>query len=974
MSFQTVKAKLIIGFGVILLISAIAGVLSLTNMSGMNDRAKHIVQESVVKVGQAQTAKQYLALILEAEKKILLVNQDATKSILAEQLSKDVAALDDLLLEMQGLSPQAEDVETAAAESEQDAAAKQDSYGEIAEASVENISEELAQLQSLSAVWQEYKQLNQQVVAFSLLNSNVKAQALSRDGSRRAYDALQVLLGDAIRLAEEQREISTGDLGNAQDNLKLALGLQSTFTDLATKYRDKLSSPKAFKLKSLLGELKRVNRKVAYLKQSKNNMTMFVNNIDKVWTQLYSDAQQAEDAKAFLTANIKTFDKLNKMARQLTNSNSGAVASGNNAQKQSDERLLVLNRIRRNVMEALLNERALVASEAVFEMEYAVDNVELIELDVYDDLDLLKTMISFDAVQAMTEAFESYLEMFAQVAEINMENGNVNAFNLVQLKGEALAQQAVDIVDQLIVLESEAMQVEVQASESAYVSGRTLVILLLLGSLLVGVWLAVSLVRSLNTGLSRLVGTAQQVQSSGNFALRTELQRQDELGQVAQAFDSLLAELQTAIDQANRVLAAVAAGDFSERIEVDFKGDLATLKEGVNSSAGSVNYTMQALHQVMSALSEFDFSARMSDRVSGDVKQQVDGSMVAMQTAVAEIQRVMQQVSEGDFESRIESDLAGEMGELKGSINFSLDQLQEAINETSKVMGHQAEGDLAARMEGEYQGTLADLKTSLNHSSANLSDTLSSVSATSNSVALMADNMAQASDDISERIQAQASSLEETAASMEELTSTVVENAEHAVQAQKLTEEAVDTSKATNRIVEQAVDAMAKVSESSQQMAEIIELIDAIAFQTNLLALNASVEAARAGEQGRGFAVVAAEVRTLAQKTADASKDIKELIEVNQERIERGSSFVGQSGEAMEQINQSMAEVAEFVESIARASTEQRSSIQQVSEAVNSMDNLTQQNAASVDQAADTSKLLNQEAQQLQQQVGQFKL
>ena len=977
MSFQTVKAKLILGFGVILLLSTVAGVLSLTNMSNMNERAKHIVHESVAKVGQAQTAKQYLSLILEAEKKILLVNKDETKAILAKQLSTDVAALDTLLLDMQGLSVAAEPEHHSEANQEQALEAKvEEAATAEPEIAVNDlaVSEEMAQLQSLAAVWQEYKQLNQQIVAFSLLNSNVKAQALSRDGSRRAYDALQVLLGDAIRLAEEQREMSSGGLGNAQDNLKLALGLQAVFSDLSVKYRDKLSSPKAYKLKSLQSELKRVNRKVDNLKQSENNMTMFVNNIGKVWDKLYKQVQEAEDAKAFLSANLSVFDKLNKMSRQLANSNAGSVSSGNNAQKQSDERLLVLNRIRRNVMEALLNERALVASEAVFEMEYAVDNVELIELDVYDDLDLLKTMISFDTVAAMSEAFDAYLETFSQVAEINMENGNVNAFNLVQLKGEALAQKAVTIVDQLIVIESAAMQAEVQESESAYSSGRMLVILLILGSLVIGVGLAVSLVRSLNSGLSRLVGTAKQVQATGNFTLRTELQREDELGQVAQAFDSLLAELQTAIDQANRVLAAVADGDFDERIEVDFKGDLATLKNGVNSSAESVSYTMQALHQVMTALSAFDFSARMSDQVSGELRQQVDASMAAMQAAVAEIQQVMQQVSEGDFESRIESDLAGEMGELKGSINVSLDQLQEAITETSTIMGYQAEGDLAARMEGDYQGTLADLKTSLNHSSSNLSDTLASVSTTSNSVANMADNMAQASDDISERIQAQASSLEETAASMEELTSTVVENADHAMQAQKLTAEAVDTSKATNSIVNQAVDAMGQISESSQQMAEIIELIDSIAFQTNLLALNASVEAARAGEQGRGFAVVAAEVRTLAQKTADASKDIKELIEVNQERIERGSSFVGQSGEAMEEINRSMAEVAEFVESIARASSEQRSSIQQVSEAVNSMDNLTQQNAASVDQAADTSKLLNQEAQQLQQQVGQFKL
>ncbi len=951
MSFQTVKAKLIIGFGVILVMATIAGVLSLNNMSNMNDRTKHLVHESMAKLGQAQTAKQLLATILEQEKKVLLINEEAAKQAMIDELAANVAAFEALIMALQ----------------------KHDESNLEAQLPAAELSADQAQLQQLSLVWQEYKALNGQIMQFSQLNSNVKAQALSRDGSRRAYDALQVLLGDQIRLAEEQRELSTGDLGNAQANLKLALSLQASFYDLAVKYRDYLHSNNA-SIKRIKSELKRLNRKVENLQKTENNMSMFVNGIASIWQDVYGAAQQADDGVTFLNDYIPKLDKLAKLAKQLSNSNAGAVASGNNAKVDSDERLLVLNRIRRNVMEALLNERALVASEAVFEMQYAADNVELIQLDVEDDLDLLKTMISFDAVSAIDEAFVDYLDVFSEVADINMENGNVNAFNLMQSKGAALAEQAVLIVDQLIVIESEVMQTEVHESEAAYNNGRTLVVLLLLASLVLGIVLAVSLVRSLNSGLSRLVGTAQKVQSSGDFALRTELQRADELGQVAQAFDSLLAQLQKAINQANRVLAAVAAGDFNERIEVDFKGDLATLKQGVNSSAESVDHTMQALQQVMTALSAFDFSARMSDQVSGELKHKVDASMSAMQTAVAEIQEVMQQVSEGDFASRIEADLAGEMADLKHSINLSLEQLQQAVNETSAVMGHQAEGDLSARVEGNYQGTLADLKASLNHSSSNLSDTLSMVSATSSKVASMADNMAQASDDIADRIQAQASSLEETAASMEELTSTVVENADHAIQAQQLTSEAVDTSKATNTIVNQAVDAMEKISQSSQQMAEIIELIDAIAFQTNLLALNASVEAARAGEQGRGFAVVAAEVRTLAQRTADASKDIKELIEANQERIERGSSFVGQSGEAMQAINQSMAEVAEFVERIARASSEQRSSIAQVSEAVNSMDNLTQQNAASVDQAADTSKLLNQEAQQLQQQVGQFKL
>ncbi|HCH25307.1 MAG TPA: hypothetical protein DE179_13530 [Oceanospirillaceae bacterium] len=993
MRFQTVKAKLIIGFGVILVLSSIAGFVSLSSMSEMNDRAKSLVHDSVAQVSLAQTAKQLLSSILETEKKVLLVNDDGAKQALVVNLKGDVAALDSVLFELkvkeglvneapaqEGLTDTAQlagtDVQAV------DEQAKQGSElpradniplagGEQAQLHPHGLAAQ--ELTQLSQVWQDYKVLNQQVLAYSELNSNVKAQALSRDGSRRAYDALQVILTEEISLADEKRTLSSADLVQAQSNLKLALGVNAAFTDMAIKVRDYLANGKG-SWKRLKSDLKRLDKKVQNVAKSEANMKMFVNAIVKIWSDTYAVAQIATDGDVFLLAYLPKLDKLTKISRQLANSNAGSVASGNSAKVQSDERLLIINRIRRNLMEAQLNERALVASQAVFEMQLAVENVDVIELDVRDDLDILKTLISFTVVQAIDEALADYLDVFYQVAEINMENGNVNAFNLVQTEGEQIAAQAMLIMDRLIEVETLAMQEQVASSEQAYSNGRLFVVALLVGSLMIGVVLAISLVRSLNTGLSRLVGTAKRVQTTGDFTLRTKLQRSDELGQVGDAFDSLLGELQSAIDAANKVLAAVAKGDFNERIKVDFKGDLGTLKSGVNSSAESVNYTMHALQDVMGALARFDFSARVSDQVSGELKVQVDSSMAAMQLAVAEIQQVMRQVSEGRFESRIESDLSGEMGELKHSINVSLDQLQTAINETSSAMGYQAEGDLSTRMEGEYQGTLADLKASFNNSSANLGSTLSMVSETSSSVAEMANKMASASDDISDRIQAQASSLEQTAASMEELTSTVVENAEHAEQAQALTQTAVNTSQETNAIVTQAVAAMDQISQSSQQMADIIELIDSIAFQTNLLALNASVEAARAGEQGRGFAVVAGEVRILSQKTADASKDIKELIEVNIERIQRGSNFVGQSGEAMQEINRAMEEVADFVQSIARASVEQRTSIQQVSEAVNSMDNLTQQNAVSVDQAADTSKMLNTEAKDLQQQVGQFKI
>lgn len=1004
MRIQTVKAKLFAGFAIVLSLSLIAGFVSLNNMSDMNQRARQLVDESFSKVQLTQSAKQQLATILEQEKRVLLIHEDALKKWEVESLQVSIQKLDDIIIELNikqadtqltyesvtddDTSGRAIDSDIGGQDAGSDAITNgasqlsdtsdvapdtQDGATDGQESSLEEEIQAQLLLSQFEQQWKDYKDLNAEIMQFSSLNSNVKARNLSRDISSRAYDSLQLLIGDQVSLAGEQRVEATTAFNNAQTNLKLSLALQNTLYSFATKSRDMVTDD-AVNWPSVKRKIKEIDRLVRELSGTVANSDMFVGNIVKLWDSIFLASNNATDGSVFLQFNFYKIDKLAKISQQLTNSNSGTVSDSNNKKLKADQRLLIVNRMQRGLMELLLIERALVSSEAVFDMEMLVEDFDVIKEDLQNDLESLKKLLDYGVVQAIEVAFGGYAAVFGQIAEINMENGNVNAFRLMQNEGTGLAAKASSLLDQLITMETETMAAQVAVSERASSRGRTIVIALLLGSLVVGIGVAWSIIRSLNSGLSRLLSRGAEIQRSGNFDLRMKLDREDELGMVGKSIDVLLAELQAAIGSANNVLGAIAKGNFDERVDVDFRGDLKVLKDGVNSSAQSVDETMHALEDVMQALAAFDFSARMSDQVSGELKHQVDTSMAAMQSAVNEIQMVMSQVAQGDFESRIESQFAGQMGSLKDNINLSLDQLQGAIEETSRVMGYQAEGDLQARVDGSYRGTLASLKESLNNSSANLGSTLAVVSKTSNSVATMADDMARSSSDISNRIQAQASSLEETAASMEQLTATVVENADHALQAEKLTQDAVSTSEATNEIVKQAVGSMQEISESSRKMAEIIELIDSIAFQTNLLALNASVEAARAGEQGRGFAVVAGEVRTLAQKTADASKDIKGLIEVNLDRIDKGSNFVDRSGEAMQEINSSMAEVAEFVQRIARASSEQRSSIQQVSEAVNSMDTLTQQNAGSVDQAAQTSRMLNQEAQQLQQQVGQFKL
>ena len=253
-----------------------------------------------------------------------------------------------------------------------------------------------------------------------------------------------------------------------------------------------------------------------------------------------------------------------------------------------------------------------------------------------------------------------------------------------------------------------------------------------------------------------------------------------------------------------------------------------------------------------------------------------------------------------------------------------------------------------------------------------LSDIVGSVRIGADSVGSAARQISSGNDDLSQRTQEQASALEETASSMEEMTATVKQNADNARQASQLAVGAREQADRGGNVVGRAVSAMSEISDSSRRIADIIDVIDEIAFQTNLLALNAAVEAARAGEQGRGFAVVATEVRNLAQRSATAAKEIKDLIGDSVEKVKAGTVLVDESGKSLTEIVASVKRVADIVAEISAASEEQASGIDQVNNAVTQMDTTTQQNAALVEEAAAASKAMEQQAQLLVEKVSYF--
>jgi methyl-accepting chemotaxis protein len=308
-----------------------------------------------------------------------------------------------------------------------------------------------------------------------------------------------------------------------------------------------------------------------------------------------------------------------------------------------------------------------------------------------------------------------------------------------------------------------------------------------------------------------------------------------------------------------------------------------------------------------------------------------------------------------------------------GSVVLSR-KIVRPLSEAAEVAELVAQGDLTAQLHVKGRDEIAALMRAMQSMQQNLTSLVIKVREGSQGVALASSEIAQGNHDLSARTEQQASALEEASASMEELGSTVSQSADNARQASQLATNASAVAQQGGEVVAQVVNTMKGINESSNRIAEIISVIDGIAFQTNILALNAAVEAARAGEQGRGFAVVASEVRALAGRSADAAKEIKTLIGASVERVDQGTVLVDKAGSTMTEVVGAIRRVSDMVGEISAASVEQNTGVSQVTEAVSHIDQATQQNAALVEQMAAAASGLKQQAQDLVALVAVFKV
>jgi methyl-accepting chemotaxis protein len=479
--------------------------------------------------------------------------------------------------------------------------------------------------------------------------------------------------------------------------------------------------------------------------------------------------------------------------------------------------------------------------------------------------------------------------------------------------------------------------------------------------------------RSLSAPLARAVTVFGNI-SAGQYDNVIERAGTDEAGQVLQALDEMQGKLRTQIETER----SFAAENSRIRQALD-KVSTSVVLCDAGYKIIYVNDTAQAMfarnqHEIRKTLANFD-AARLRGADMGMLSLDPNNMRRVLDTLVGS--DTHERTLGGCTFRTVASPVLNDRGERIGTVVEWTDRTQEVgvEREMQNMLSAVVNGDLAKRIDLNGKTAFFEaMSRGVNQLADNMAEVVSKVKTVASEVHRGADEISAGNANLSQRTEEQSSSLEETASSMEERTTTVKQNADNAGQANQLAMAARDQAEKGGSVVSQAVKAMADINDASKKIADIIGVIDDIAFQTNLLALNAAVEAARAGEQGRGFAVVASEVRSLAGRSATAAKEIKELIQDSVKKVEDGSVLVTQSGQTLEKIVASVKKVSDIVAEIAAASREQSSGIEQVNRAVMQMDELTQQNAALVEQATAASQAMAEQVRGLNEMLARYRI
>jgi len=520
-----------------------------------------------------------------------------------------------------------------------------------------------------------------------------------------------------------------------------------------------------------------------------------------------------------------------------------------------------------------------------------------------------------------------------------------------------------------------------QAAASAEIARlqqrATLTALVIVLVLLLSAYLFLGFSRSTRASLRVIQEAAEQL-AAGQFPERVRVDSRDELRDIAGSLQRAVDALRNFAGAQRALFDAHQEGEIEERLDAEaFPGSFGVMADEINTLVGSHIAVKMRVIEIVGAYARGDLSIDI-ERLPGKkarITEAVDAVKAGMQAVNAEIKGLVDAAVAGDFSHRGDAQrFEFVYRDMVEGLNALMTSADHGLTDIGALLSAVADGDLTREADAGLPGRFGELAANANGTVRQLAQVVGQIRGGSDAISTAAGEITSGNNDLSQRTEQQAASLEETASSMEELTSTVRQTADNARQANQLAIGAVDVASQGGEVVGKVVETMTAIHESSRKVVDIIGVIDGIAFQTNILALNAAVEAARAGEQGRGFAVVAAEVRSLAQRSAGAAKEIKQLITDSVTKVELGNHLVDRAGKTMGEIVTSVKRVTDIIADISAASQEQSAGIEQVNQAITQMDESTQQNAALVEEATAAARSLEQQAEQLVQNVAVFRL